>query len=131
MTLDLKRILQVEDDPDIATLSRLVLEEIGGYEIEQCVTLPEAVGLALNFQPQLLLLDYMLPGHSGLVIWNAIKMLPGYKDVPAIFLTARAEPELRAKLLGLGALAVLVKPFDAMKLSSIIGNRWRTKAGQI
>lgn len=122
--MPLKRILQVEDDPDIALLSKLALEGAGGYEVRQCISQKDAVALAETFNPQLLLLDFMLPGHSGLEIWDEVRSLPGYDDVPAIFLTARAERELRDELLEIGALAVMTKPFDAAQLADTIRDHW-------
>ena len=75
--MPLKRILQVEDDPDTAFLSKLVLEEAGGYDVQQCTNQMDAISATQNFDPQLLLLDFMLPGHSGLEIWD---MLRGRSD---------------------------------------------------
>ncbi len=126
MNMPLQRILQVEDDPDTAFLSKLVLEEAGGYDVQQCTNQMDAISATQNFDPQLLLLDFMLPGHSGLEIWDMLRGLPGYEDTPAIFLTARAEPELRSHLLAQGALAVLTKPFDAVRLADTIRAHWRT-----
>jgi len=61
----LKRILYVEDEPDIQTVARLVLETLGGFTVEICSSGSEALSRAPDFQPQLFLLDVMMPLMDG------------------------------------------------------------------
>jgi len=122
--MELKRILHVDDDEDIRTIVQLSLEVVGNFEIRQCPDGPSAVAAAPEFAPQLLLLDVMMPGMSGLEVWEAIARHAGLEDVPAIFVTAKAEDEFSRDLLEKGAMAVIVKPFDPMTLFEQIQSAW-------
>ncbi len=120
----LKRILHVDDDEDIRTIVQLALEVVGEFEILQFGNGPGAVAGAVDFRPDLLLLDVMMPGMSGPEVWRALTALPQLADIPAIFVTAKAEDEFSRDLTRQGAMAVIVKPFDPMTLASQIQEIW-------
>lgn len=122
--MDLKRILHVDDDEDIRTIVQLALEVVGEFEILQCADGPSAIAAAPGFDPQLLLLDVMMPGMSGQQVREAIAAIPELSDVPAIFVTAKAEDEFSAQLVEAGAMAVITKPFDPMELAEQISDAW-------
>ena len=68
---ELKKILHVDDDADIRTITRMSLEHVGGFEVEQSSSGQEALGIFPKFQPDLLLLDVMMPEMSGQDLWGA------------------------------------------------------------
>jgi CheY-like chemotaxis protein len=119
------KLLHVEDDADIREIARLALEVIGGLTVAQCATGAEAIRQAAEVQPDLFLLDMSMPDMDGVETLNALRALPGLGDVPAIFMTARAQLQEQAELLQQGAVAVISKPFDAMTLAQEILDIWK------
>ena len=122
-------ILYVEDDPDIRTVARLALETLGGFHVEICGSGTEALSRASDFQPQLFLLDVMMPGMDGPTTLRMLRELPGFADTPAIFMTAKVQPGEVAHYLELGAMDVIPKPFDPMTLSSQVQAIWTRRHG--
>lgn len=120
----LRRILMVEDDPDIALLGQIALEDIGGYEVAVCGSGDEALARLADFKPDLALLDYRLPGMNGDELLGALRRRPGGADLPVIFLTASVMPDRVSQLLGLGAADLIAKPFDPMTLAAQIESIW-------
>ncbi|MEM1178161.1 MAG: response regulator [Acidobacteriota bacterium] len=121
----LKRILLVEDEADIQTVARLALEDIGGFEVAVCASGEEAVEEGPAFAPQLILLDYMMPGMDGRGTMEAFRSLPTLRVVPVVFLTARAQLNEVEEYHRLGAIEVIVKPFDPMTLAEQVKEIWR------
>lgn len=124
MTETLTRILYVEDEPDIQTVARLALETLGGFTVEICSSGNEALSRAPSFQPQLILLDVMMPGMDGPSTLKMLRGLPQFASTPVIFMTAKVQPSEVAHYLGLGAVDVIPKPFDPMILSNQIQVIW-------
>ena len=110
------KILHVEDDLDIQEIAKLSLETIGGFEVLQCASGKQALSEVLDFAPDLFLLDMMMPEMSGDVVLLNLRKLPGLQDTPAIFMTARAQRNEIVDLKALGAIEVILKPFDPITL---------------
>jgi CheY-like chemotaxis protein len=125
----LERILYVEDEPDIQAVARLALERIGGFMVETCGSGEEAMHKAPRFKPDLILLDVMMPGLDGPGTLQALRRLPGLAGVPVVFMTAKVQPEEVALLRSLGAIEVIAKPFDAMRLSQMVQAAWTRRHG--
>jgi DNA-binding response OmpR family regulator len=111
------RVLVVEDDPDIATLVRLALER-AGHAVDVCGTGPEALRLARTQPPDLVVLDWMLPGMDGLLVCQALRQDAVTSRLPIIMLTARGEEVDRVRGLELGADDYIVKPFSPRELAA-------------
>jgi len=126
---ELSKILHVEDDLDIQAIAQIALETIGGFEILQCSSGQEALKAAPDFKPDLFLLDVMMPGMTGPETLAALRELPGMADVPAIFMTAKAQRDEVAEFLALGAIEVVVKPFEPMELAGEIRAAWERHQG--
>ncbi|PIE07079.1 MAG: hypothetical protein CSA74_09240 [Rhodobacterales bacterium] len=122
----LERILHVDDDEDIRTLTRMALELVGEYKVRQFATGEEALAQTGSIDAQLLLLDYMMPGMSGEELWTRLKKVPALAGVPVVFMTAKTEADLTGRLLELGALAVIMKPFEIAGLSAQIAEIWKS-----
>ncbi|MDP2144721.1 MAG: response regulator [Gallionella sp.] len=120
----LMRILYVEDEPDIQTVARLALETLGGFTVAICGSGQEALDRAPDFQPQLILLDVMMPTMDGPTALGMLRALPQFTDTPTIFMTAKVQPAEIAHYLQLGAVDVIPKPFDPMILSSQVQAIW-------
>lgn len=120
----LERILHVDDDEDIRTLTKMALELVGKYQVEQYATGEEALAHPEGLPAQLFLLDYMMPGMSGEELWCRLKDVPGLEQVPVVFMTAKTETSFAERLLNMGALSVIMKPFDISELSAQIAEIW-------
>ncbi len=122
----LRRILMVEDDPDIAMLGQIALEDIGGYEVCLCGSGDEALARLAEFEPDLALLDYRLPGINGDELLVALRARREGVQLPVIFLTASVMPDRVSHLRGLGAADLIAKPFDPMTLAAQVESIWKT-----
>jgi len=121
---ELKRILYVEDEPDIQAVAKLALEAIGGFEVKVCGSGKEALDSAPAFSPDLILLDVMMPGMDGPTTLQAMRALPELAHTPVIFMTAKVQPQEVAGYKNLGALDVIPKPFDPMTLADNVKKIW-------
>lgn len=122
---DLKRILYVEDQLDIQIIARVALESVGGFEIKVCSSGQEALDVAVAFDPELLLLDVMMPGIDGPTTLKALWEMPEIAGTPAIFMTAKVQPNEVEEYKSLGAIDVIAKPFDPMTLAEQIKTIWQ------
>ena len=120
----LTRVLYVEDEPDIQMVARLALEALGGFTVEICSSGNEALQRAPAFQPQLFLLDVMMPGMDGTTTLGRLRELPQFAATPIIFMTAKVQPNEVAGYKALGAVDVIPKPFDPMALSGQVQAVW-------
>ena len=120
----LQRILHVDDAEDIRMIIKITLEMVGGFHVDQFSSGQEAVDGAVGCEPQLFLLDFMMPDMDGMETWTALRSLPGFADIPALFVTAKAEENFSQNMLDKGALAVITKPFDPMELCGQIEQAW-------
>lgn len=125
MTKALDRILYVEDDLDIQTIAVMVLESISDFTVEACSSGSEALAKATEFNPDLVLLDVMMPGMDGPETFMELKKLPELKNTPVVFMTAKVQPQEVDGYLQLGAAGVIAKPFDPMTLSDQLREIWR------
>jgi len=82
---ELKRILYVEDEPDIQAVAKIALETVGGFELKVFSSGEEALANAVSYAPDLLLLDVMMPGMDGPTTLKALKELPELANTPAIY----------------------------------------------
>lgn len=120
----LKRILMIEDEPDIRAVAELALEAIGGFELTACESGQQGLEQIDACQPQLIVLDVMMPGMDGPATLKAIRRLPGYASTPAVFMTAKVQSDEVQNYLALGAAGVIPKPFDPLSLADQIREIW-------
>ncbi len=121
---ELKKILHVDDDEDILEITRLALQIVDSFELYQFPSGPAALEALRAETPDLLLLDVMMPGMTGPELWERIRQMPGGADIPAVFVTAKAETEMARDLRARGALEVVTKPFDPMTLGDKLRAAW-------
>ena len=103
-------VLVVEDDASIATLLRYNLEK-QGYRVAEATDGQEALTLIQEQQPDLVLLDWMLPSLSGIEVCRQIRRRPATRDLPVIMVTARTEDQDAVRGLNTGADDYITKPF--------------------
>ena len=126
---ELRRILHVEDDPSIQAVTKLALEAIGGYEVLSCSSGAQALEEVEAFAPDFILLDVMMPGMDGPQTLEKLRQLVDIDSVPVAFMTAKVQPGEVAHYRSLGALDVIVKPFDPMQLAAQIRQIWSQRHG--
>jgi two-component system phosphate regulon response regulator PhoB len=107
-------ILIVDDEPDIRELIRFTLEE-AEFRVLEAAHADEA-RKQLGEPPDLMLLDWMLPGRSGLELAAQLKQNPRTKNIPIIMISARGEEEDRVKGLDTGADDYIAKPFSPREM---------------
>jgi two-component system phosphate regulon response regulator PhoB len=108
-------ILVVEDDAAIAELLEWHLTR-AGYELRQTADGEEALLLARETPPDLVLLDWMIEGISGLEVCRQLRRLPETANVPIVMLTARGQEEDKVRGLETGADDYILKPFSPREL---------------
>lgn len=112
-----KRILVVDDEPSITRMLKLNLEQTGEYQVATENVSLAAVGAAERFQPDLMLLDVMMPGLDGGNLASQLQARPQLRGVPIVFLTAavtREEVHQRAGIVG--GLPFLAKPVNLQEV---------------
>ncbi|MDP4610483.1 MAG: response regulator transcription factor [Opitutales bacterium] len=115
------RILVLDDEPDVTELLQYKLEQ-AGY---RCMVLNDPltfVAKVREFEPDLMILDIMMPELNGLQLCRIARADPVMKDIPIIFLTAKGEAEDRVTGLETGAEDYVSKPFNSKELLLRIGN---------
>lgn len=121
---ELKKILYVEDEPDIQMIARVALENVGGFELLVCSSGTEAIEKAVAFAPDLLLLDVMMPGMDGPTTLAELRKMPQLAKTPVMFMTAKVQPQEVEFLKSLNVADVIAKPFDPMGLANNIRDSW-------
>lgn len=126
-------VLVVDDDPDILELVRYNLER-AGYRCLCAADGEEGVQQWRRFTPDLLVVDIMLPGMSGLDILKAVRFGAGDLTLPVVLLTAKGEESDRLLGFELGADDYVVKPFSVrelmLRIRTILGRVSQTEAAE-
>lgn len=112
-----RKILIVEDEVAIRDMLCLMLEQ-KGFDPESAADYQQAVDMLKEPYPELILLDWMLPGGSGIKFIKHLKQNELTRQIPVIMLTARAEEEDKIKGLDVGADDYITKPFSVKELTS-------------
>ncbi len=108
-------ILVVDDEPDIREVIRFALEG-ADFRVLEAGHADDARKLLLSENPDLVLLDWMLPGRSGLELARQLKQNPKTRALPIIMVSARGEEEDRIKGLDTGADDYIAKPFSPREM---------------
>ena len=111
----MSKILLVEDEPDLQSILEYNLRE-AGYEVRCTASGEEALALCLREQPDLVLLDLMLPDLPGTKVCQRLRSTPELRSTPVIMLTARGEEIDRVVGFEVGADDYVVKPFSVREL---------------
>ncbi|HEY3450556.1 MAG TPA: response regulator [Myxococcales bacterium] len=117
----LEKVLVVDDEPDIRRVGQMSLELVGQLKVLLASGGEEALSIAAEEQPDVILLDVMMPRLDGPATLALLRSAPATADIPVIFMTAKVQKyEIDGYLAG-GAKGVIFKPFDPMTLSQEIG----------
>jgi two-component system alkaline phosphatase synthesis response regulator PhoP len=113
------RVLVIDDEAPIRLLCRVNLED-EGMEVLEAGDGPTGLELARSEVPDVVLMDVMMPGLDGWQVAGLLLDDPATRDVPIVFLTARAELRDRARGLDLGGVEYVTKPFDPVGLATVV-----------
>lgn len=111
-----RRILLIDDEYDIRAVARLTLKTIGGWDVSLAESGIEGVAKAVDEQPDVILLDVMMPDMDGIETVQALQANPSTQAIPIILLTAKVQPAEQRRFAELGVAGIIAKPFKAMKL---------------
>jgi len=111
------KLLHVEDDADIREIVLLSLDFSGEFEVVQCESGEDAVKQVKTFTPDVVLLDFMMPGMTGSRTLEEMRKVPQMVNVPVIFLTAKTLHTEVEEFHRIGAAGVIIKPFDVLSLA--------------
>ena len=125
-TKPLERVCYVEDDEDIQRIVRLSLERVGKLKVEIVGDPMVAIDAIVGFKPDLVMLDWMMPGMDGPTLFRKLKENPDTKNVPVVFMTEKATPTEMEELRSLGALGAISKPFSPKDLPEQLRALWNT-----
>jgi CheY-like chemotaxis protein len=119
------KALIIDDEDDVRQVIRLSLGRVGGMDVADASSGEAGIALAAATVPDFILLDLMMPEMDGVETLGRLREDPRTSSIPVIFLTAKALPSELERLRSLGALDVIVKPFNPMtladQLKSILG----------
>ena len=110
------RVAHIDDDEDLRAIVRLALQVTGGCAVESFESGQQALDRVPDFHPDVILIDVLMPGMSGVDTVCALRERMDLSDVAVVFATGLDEAQSR-DFEGAGACAVIRKPFDAMKLA--------------
>jgi len=120
----LHRILYAEDEQSMREIVRYTLERNAPYQLRLCSSGEEAVNVADDFQPDMILLDVMMPGMDGPEALKRLRQKDCCKDIPIVFLTAVDNAEQMEEFIELGATDIILKPIDPSTLAEHTREIW-------
>ncbi|MBN2405015.1 MAG: Flp pilus assembly complex ATPase component TadA [Coriobacteriia bacterium] len=126
-TTDRRLILSVDDDEDIRSLVKLLLEP-GGYEIVTAASAEEALSFIQTRQPDLILTDVMMPGMDGYEFCEKLQQLGMAEYTPVIFMSALGDEQDRARAIACGAVDYVVKPINRAELREKVDTHLNTRS---
>ncbi len=114
------RILHIDDDPDIRDIVEFSLAQDPALTVTSCANGREALAIAAEWAPDLILCDVRMPGMDGPTILARLRECSKTAKAALIFMTGLTAPHELRRLTALGAAAVIAKPFDPMKLADMV-----------
>jgi CheY-like chemotaxis protein len=116
----IRKVLLIDDEEDIRTIGQICLSRVGGWETLVAPGGAEGLALALEEQPDVVLLDVMMPGMDGPTVLARLRADPRTAHIPVVFITARVQRGDLGHYVALGAHGAIPKPFDPMRLPAEI-----------
>lgn len=113
----IKQILVIDDEDDIRKLTQTCLEIMGGWQVLTASSGSEGLAKAQLEQPDVILLDIMMPDMDGQATFQQLQANPATRNIPVILLTARGRSNNESLFAELGVKGVINKPFNPLKLA--------------
>lgn len=108
----------IDDDPAIVYLAKVGLKRMSEWKVVTAFSGEEGLAIAEAEQPDVILLDMMMPGMDGLTTLKHLQANPKIGHIPVIFLTAKTQTSDKLHLSGKGAVGLIPKPFDPNTLAA-------------
>jgi two-component system OmpR family response regulator len=121
---DFRSVLYVDDDPDICSVVQATLRLVPGLNVQTADSGERAIDLAYELRPDVVLMDVMMPGLDGPSTFKRMRESALLSEIPVIFMTAKVLPAEITQLRQLGAIGVIVKPFDPLTLYGELFSLW-------
>ena len=121
----LNRICYVEDDPDIQRIVRLSLERVGKMTVEVVTDSTRAVEAMIAFKLDMVMLDWMMPVMDGPAVFRAMRERDETRNLPVVFITAKASKQELDELQAMGAAGTISKPFSPKDLPEQLRGIWK------
>jgi two-component system, OmpR family, alkaline phosphatase synthesis response regulator PhoP len=115
-----KRILIVDDEAAIQTVVQFGIRMVAGWDVLTASSGLKGIEIAQTEQPDAILLDAIMPEMDGFATFKALQSNPETKQIPVIFLTAKAQESERQQFEDMGASGAIAKPFNALDLTDQI-----------
>lgn len=111
------RVAHVDDDDDLLAIVRLALQATAGMQVESCESGAKALEVIPGFEPDVILVDLLMPGMGGLETVARLRERMDLSHVAVAFATGLEDPEQLRRMSEAGAAAIFHKPFDAFALA--------------
>lgn len=121
---ELKKILYAEDEPDVQMVVEITVQTMSNYDIKICSNGKLLLDVVEEYNPDLILLDVMMPEMDGPTTFKHLKENENTKNIPVIFMTAKAQTHEVETFMKIGAVGVITKPFDPVQLCLDIEKIW-------
>jgi CheY-like chemotaxis protein len=115
-----RQILVCDNEPALRALVKAAVTN-DGYEVHEARNGDESLELARALEPDLIVLDVMMPGRTGIQVLEELRAEERFRQTPVIMLTARAQASDRLAAVEAGATRFVSKPFSPIELGLIIG----------
>ncbi|MCP5050861.1 MAG: response regulator [bacterium] len=118
--------MYVDDDPDLQDIVRLGLQTGGGFTVKVCDSGKQALDEVVEFKPDLVILDVVMPEMNGPQTLEALRKIPQAREIPVIFLTSRIRSDQLGQYKPLGVIGLIRKPLNPLKLTEQLMEIWRS-----
>lgn len=129
--MDRHRVLHVEDEPDIREVVRMSLALDPELTVKSCCSGPEALTEAAQWDPDLILMDVVMPVMDGPELLVQLRKSRRTAGIPVVFMTARAQASEVEQFIALGAAGVIAKPFNPLTLAASVRACLLPQAGAV
>jgi len=120
----LKRILVIDDDPDLLAVVSLALSALGGFDVLTCASPRDALDMAAREDPDLILLDIMMPDVDGFGVLRSLREGAATSSIPIVMMSAAVRPQDTPGYQSLGCVGLIAKPFDPAALPQKLERLW-------
>ncbi len=118
--MQIERVMLIDDDASIRKIAAVTLERVGKWQVKTADGGVNALAMASEFKPDVILLDVMMPGMDGPTTYKLLKENPSVTNTPVIFMTAKVQGQELESYSQLGVQGVISKPFNPLTLPAEI-----------
>ncbi len=117
-----KRILVIDNEEYIQEVAKICLETVASWEVLTAGSGKEGIKKAQEFQPDVILLDVMMPDMDGIATFEKLQANPATQEIPVILLTAKIQASDRRRYAEWGLISAIAKPFNPLELAGEVAS---------